>query len=177
MTSQLTKELSGALLAAALVVLAPAAAAQKHTVIEPGQPDPYNDLRSGWGWHQFEQGIQIKRDPGEAISTLRQKHPAGDYIVYAYMDEDYGLVAAVFFPTLCDLDDAISVGERGKDGRRKAMVCSDDGSHWVHTGYWPRDGAKGEFSHTWAEDLDGFVFSVDFSEWDFSRLVAEIDRM
>lgn len=172
MTKQKTQAFIAAFLLLPALVLA-----QKHTVLEPGQPDPYNDLRSGWGWHQLEQGIQIKRNPGEAISTLRQKDPAGEYAVYAYLDEDFGLVAAVFFPTLCELDEAISVGERDENGRRKAMVCSDDGSHWVYTGYWPRDGAKGEFDHTWAEDLDGFVFSVDFSQWDFSRLVAEWERL
>ena len=153
------------------------ASAQKHTVMEPGAPDPYTDLRTGWGWHQKAQGIQIKREPGELVSTLRQKGPDGQYTVYAYLDEDFGLIAAVFFPTLCEVDEAISVGERGDDGRRRAMVCSNDGNHWVHTAYWPRKGKKGEFSHTWAADLDGFAFTVDFSEWDFSVLVAQVERL
>lgn len=166
-----------AVVVVALLVATPPVWAQKHTVIEPGDPDPYNDLRTGWGWHQRSQGIQIKREPGAAISTLRKKAPGGEYTVYAYLDEDYGLVAAVFFPALCEADEAIHLGERGEDGRRAAMVCSNDGNYWVRTAYWPREGAKGEFAHTWSADLDGFSFRVEFAVWDFSALVAEVERL
>jgi hypothetical protein len=150
--------------------------AQKHTVLGPNDPDPYTDLRSGWGWYQQGLGIQARRLPGEVRTTLRQFGPNKQYEVYAYLDTDFSLIVAVFFPTLCELGEAISVGERDKNGRRKAMVCSDDGNYMVHTAYWQRDGRKGEFNQLWQGDLDGFEFAVDFSQWDFAPLVQEIEN-
>jgi hypothetical protein len=128
-----------------------------------------------WAWHDKYDHIQIQHIEWFGGSMLRRVYMDKtyldqDHVIYAYKNSDYSLSAEVDFYVSCEPNSEIKTSEKFSSGKSKILKCSSLGDKLTFSVSW--SDKKSDFR--WAETLDGFNFSVDFSYWDFDKLDQEI---
>lgn len=121
-----------------------------------------------WQWHSKSSRIQISPNEETGRSTLRKVHKVENYSVYAFKDDDYKVIAAVLFHVNCDPGAIIVTSKKYSGGEPKTLECRPSGEALMHSFTISEDASW------FTEDLDGFKYSVNFSDWDFSKLNQEI---
>jgi hypothetical protein len=121
-----------------------------------------------WSWHDEYKRIQIAHIVGRNI--LRKVYMDRGYIIHAYKELDYSLSAVVFFVVSCEPSSEIITSQKFGSGKPKILKCNTDGDTLFHFSTWS---VKGN-NIIWEDNLDGFSFRVDFSDWDFTKLDQEI---
>lgn len=121
-----------------------------------------------WDWHDKYQRIQYLTI--EEKTVLRKVNLPGNYVVYAYKNDDYSLTAMVQFLTKCMPNKEIETSLTYSDGESKVLKCNEKGDALHYQVKW--NGKDTDF--TWEENLDGFSLRVNFTYWDFSKLDQEV---
>jgi hypothetical protein len=125
----------------------------------------------GWRWHDEFNRIQIwKPSDSKKPLFLRKVYLDNKYVIYAYKDKDYKLVADVYFITPCEPGTKITTSKKFSDGNLKELICDADGKSLSFGCMWNSN----DTNVVWEEDLDGFSFREDFGQWDFKKLDQEI---
>ncbi|AXV67163.1 hypothetical protein D0907_17735 (plasmid) [Pseudoalteromonas lipolytica] len=123
-----------------------------------------------WVWHNEYRRIQIRYVDALGRSILRKVYKTEDHVIYAYKNDDYSLSAAVLFFTPCEPESEIITSQKFVSGKPKTLVCNPDGEALSFSVTWSDKSSD----KLWEEQLDGFNLSVDFSDWDFTKLDQEI---
>jgi hypothetical protein len=123
-----------------------------------------------WSWHDEYKRIQIANNNSTGRNILRKVYMNREYVIYAYKNPDYSMSAAVSFDVSCEPSSKIITSQKFGSGKPKILECHTDGDTLAHSASWS---VKGN-NIIWEDNLDGFSFRVDFSDWDFTKLDQEI---
>ncbi|MFE8070138.1 hypothetical protein QQM79_03685 [Marinobacteraceae bacterium S3BR75-40.1] len=121
-----------------------------------------------WQWHK--PGIQVRYKEPLGRRVLRKVRPYDDYVVEAWLADDYSLVAAVKFIVDCEPYSTVPTGKQFSDGEPIELKCNKQGTQLVMAAQWP----KGAYPVRWENDFGGFAFQADFRDWDFKKLKQEV---
>lgn len=170
-------KICGALVLLAIIATASSMGYNEYLQYQKNQAKLTYHADRQWVWHQKRAGIQINilgddfvEIPGLSDHILRKVDLAGKYYVVAYKTSDYTLEADIYFITKCKPSTKIETSKKFSKGESIFLYCNRSGNALSHGASWDREDSE----FVWGNDLDGFKFRVDFSEWDFTVLDKEI---
>lgn len=123
-----------------------------------------------WVWHYKYKRIQKRTITETSRSILRKVNIRKNYIIYAYKLSLSSLALTVAFPADCTPGKEIVTSKVFPNGSAKTLLCNPRGDLLIHRAVV----SNGDFDLVWSGDLDGFSFSEDIGDWDFSVLDKEI---
>ena len=134
----------------------------------------YMPIGGGWRWQDSYHGIQTRVWEGE--TQYRKVDRREGYVVYFDKDDDLSLSVYVQFFTECEPNTTIETSKKWRNGSPKKLVCSSDGSRLRHIFTVGASVFDQELyaRPSYTENLDGFKYSIDLSDIDFTQRDKEI---
>jgi len=123
-----------------------------------------------WAWENEYSKVQIRRVESMNKSVLRKVHLNENYVVYAYMNDDYTYSTLVAFQTKCKPGTIITTTEKFSNGEPKTLNCDSDGESLIYEVVWPAE----PMITSWSENLNGYSVDETFYSWNFDKLKREV---
>ena len=125
-------------------------------------------VNTPWKFINDYDDLQILTKQGK--TGIRKVNLSNNYQMVFQMNPDFSLSGLVIFEQKCEPKTVIVTSKKYPDGSPKKLVCREDGSGLYYAAVIRKD----SYDFVWEEDLDGFYFREDLSEWDFSVLKKEV---
>lgn len=111
----------------------------------------------------------------EGLNRLVLRNYSHDYVVYAYVNDDYTYSILVVFNSKCKSNTSIVTTKKFANGEPKILKCDPDGQSLVFEMKSVVNLPMANFlNESGGDDLDGFYYSVYFDEWYFEELIREV---
>lgn len=128
------------------------------------------ESKVNWQWHDEWDRIQVNYNDEFGRSMLRKVNMHENYVVYARKTDNYELKAYVKFIVDCKPNTSIETSAKYSGGEPIILQCNESGSALTYSAKW--EGKNTDL--VWRGDIDGFKFSENFGDWDFTKLDQEI---